>query len=115
MLRSRALLGPVDTGGMPELFCFLGILELDRTKGRYWLSRAGEWIRRHLAPWPGHLLAVQAGARTVTLVQVQRKKGGWEVERFLELAWPERIRRAFPGTREKKWPCGSRRSVPNGG
>ena len=95
LLRSRALLGPVDTGGMPELFCFLGILELDRTKGRYWLSRAGEWIRRHLAPWPGHLLAVQAGARTVTLVQVQRKKGGWEVERFLELAWPERIRRAF--------------------
>ena len=41
LLRSRALLGPVDTGGMPELFCFLGILELDRTKGRYWLSRAG--------------------------------------------------------------------------
>ena len=92
LLQVLELAGPMDFGLEPGMVPFLGMLELESFPGREKMEQIGRWLRRKLEPWPDQLLGVQLGKDEVTLVQVRRKDAVWEVERALELSWPERIR-----------------------
>lgn len=92
LLQVLELAGPMDFGLEPGMVPFLGMLELESFPGREKMEQIGRWLRRKLEPWPDQLLGAQLGKDEVTLVQVRRKDAVWEVERALELSWPERIR-----------------------
>lgn len=93
LLRSRSVFGLMEPDRM--LLCVLGLAGPGLEEGKVRLGQAAAWLRRRLSPWPRQLLGVQISGDRVTLVQVRKKKKAWEVERYQELAWPERIRLAL--------------------
>ena len=93
LLRFRSVFGLMEPDRM--LLCVLGLAGPGLEEGKARLGQAAGWLRRRLSPWPRQLLGVQISGDRVTLVQVRKKKKAWEVERYQELAWPERIRLAL--------------------
>lgn len=95
LLQILELTGPMESFLETDLLPMLGMLEGGSFPSWRKLAQAGGWLRRKLAPWPAQLLGVQIGKEEVTLVQVRQQDEHWEVERFLELCWPDRIQKGL--------------------
>lgn len=78
----------------PLPFC-LGMLAFDGAAVEERLQQWEGWLRQQLQPWPRKLLSVVLGPSQVLMLQGQRQGDTWEVERYVELAWPERLQEAL--------------------
>lgn len=101
-LCGSAFLMDCRTWGLPDWLFLgstvplcLGTLTVDGEKLekqlRQWTCRVWQQLR----PWPRQLLSVVLGPSQVLLLQGQRRGEKWEVERYAELAWPERLQAAL--------------------
>lgn len=82
---------PFDMISTGSLSLVLGTLELSGTLGLEQLKSRAQAVLRRLQPWPRAVLSVVLGEKKLVLLQGQRQGSQWEVERYLEMVWPERL------------------------